>query len=119
MPVREAAPAWVERARSELGELVDHRLDARSSHSWDAWPLGIKRARLGHAPPLPAAVASPRDTPEVSRVLAWAAAHGVEVVPWGGGSSVTGAPVPHDGALSLDLRGLNRILDVDRRSLRV
>ena len=52
-------------------------------------------------------------------MLAWAGAHGVEVVPWGGGSSVTGAPVPHDGALSLDLRGLNRILDVDRRSLRV
>ncbi len=52
-------------------------------------------------------------------MLAWAAAHGVEVVPWGAGSSVTGAAVPRDGALSLDLRKLNRVLEVDRRNFRV
>ena len=71
-----------------------------------------------HAPDL---VAFPRDEDEVTSVLEWASDGGVAVVPFGGGSSVTGGVEPDVGdgdrsAVSLDLRHLDGVLEVDRVS---
>ena len=74
---------------------------------------------FGAAPDL---VAHPRDEEEVVQVLDWASDHRVAVVPYGGGTSVVGgveARFDGDfaGALSLDLRGLNRVLEIEPVSL--
>lgn len=119
MPPVTTAARWVADARSELGDMIDDTPSVRCAHSCDAWPLAVKRARAGIPQVFPAAVAFPKCTEDVVRVLRWAASHGVEVVPWGAGSSVTGAPLPDDTALSLDMRGLDGILDLDRESFRV
>jgi alkyldihydroxyacetonephosphate synthase len=66
-------------------------------------------------------VALPASEAEVTAVLEWASGAKVAVVPFGCGSSVTGGvePVvgePYGGAVSLDLRRLDRVLDIDRTS---
>src|SRR6185295_18042729 len=55
---------------------------------------------------------------EIEALLEWAAAANVAVIPYGGGTSVVGGvepriPASYDGALSLDLGRLNRVLEVD------
>jgi D-lactate dehydrogenase (cytochrome) len=60
----------------------------------------------------PAAVVYPESTEDVSRVLAWANARAVPVVPFGAGTSLEGHVIPADGAVTLDLGRLNRVLEV-------
>jgi alkyldihydroxyacetonephosphate synthase len=73
------------------------------------------RGRYDHAVDL---VARPRDETEVEAVLEWAAGANVAVIPYGGGTSVVGGvepriPASFDGAVSLDLGALDRVLEVD------
>jgi alkyldihydroxyacetonephosphate synthase len=93
--------------------VIAGRSDASEGYRVDASPLAVKRARNGSPGTPPVGVALPRSTADVARVLAWAASQGVAVVPWGAGSSVTGAPLPTSDALVLDMRGLSRVLAID------
>ncbi|MDR7413770.1 MAG: FAD-binding oxidoreductase [Armatimonadota bacterium] len=63
---------------------------------------------------LPAAVVRATTVDDVCRLLEWAHEEGVPVVPFGGGSGVMGGAVAVAGAVTLDLRGLNRIRRVSR-----
>ncbi|QPM90916.1 FAD-binding oxidoreductase [Pseudooceanicola algae] len=65
------------------------------------------------APVLPLALARPRDTAEVSALLAACHAAGVPVVPQGGLTGVSGAAHPDAGGIALSLERLNRIEAVD------
>ena len=73
------------------------------------------RREYPHPPDL---VAFPRDESDVVRVLDWCAESGVAAIPFGGGSSVAGGVEPdvgdgYRGAVSVDLRHLDRVLEVD------
>jgi len=63
--------------------------------------------------PAPAAVAFPRTTQEVSRLLALASAHRVAVVPSGGRTGLAGGAVAARGELVLSLQRMNRLGEVD------
>ncbi|HEX3607925.1 MAG TPA: FAD-binding oxidoreductase [Candidatus Dormibacteraeota bacterium] len=57
----------------------------------------------------------------VAAVLDWCTAAGIAAIPWGGGTSVVGGVTPHvgdgyPGVVSLDLSGLDRVLEVDLAS---
>jgi alkyldihydroxyacetonephosphate synthase len=80
----------------------------------------VRGLRRDYANP-PDLVAYPRDEAEVGAVLEWAADAHVAAIPYGGGSSVAGGIEPdvgdgYPGAISVDLRRLGRVLDVDRTS---
>ena len=62
-------------------------------------------------------VVRPGCTAEVADVVRWANAHRVPVIPYGGGTGVMGAVVPAHGGLVLDMKRMNRVLDVDADSL--
>jgi glycolate oxidase len=64
-------------------------------------------------PGQPIAVAFPRSTAEVAAAVKVAAAHGVPIVPRGAGSSLAGGAQAVDGALTLSLEKLDRILAID------
>jgi alkyldihydroxyacetonephosphate synthase len=73
------------------------------------------RGRYEHAVDL---VVRPRGEPDVEAVLEWAAGANVAVIPYGGGTSVVGGVEPRvpgsfDGAVSLDLGALDRVLEID------
>ncbi|QZA32591.1 FAD-linked oxidase C-terminal domain-containing protein [Hydrogenibacillus sp. N12] len=65
-----------------------------------------------HPPHLPDAVVFPESTEEVARLLRFANARRIPVIPFGVGSSLEGHVVPVRGGISLDLTRMNRILDV-------
>jgi FAD/FMN-containing dehydrogenase len=69
--------------------------------------------------PAPSAIAFPRSTAEVSRVLALASAHGVPVVPSGGRTGLAGGAVAARGELVLSLARMRRMDPVDELGLTV
>src|SRR3954462_5922299 len=76
------------------------------------------RRDYAHAPDL---VAFPRGEDELVSVLDWCCDAGVAAIPFGGGSSVVGGVEPdvgesYRGAVSVDLRHLDGVLEVDGMS---
>ncbi len=66
---------------------------------------------------LPGAVALPADTSEVASVLRVASRHGVPVVPRGAGTGLSGGASGIEGALTVVLTRLNRVLEIDPGNL--
>jgi alkyldihydroxyacetonephosphate synthase len=69
----------------------------------------------------PDLVALPKSESEIAAVLDWASGVRVAVIPFGGGSSVVGGVEPavgdsYSGAVSLDTRHFDRVLEVDATS---
>ncbi|MDF1604360.1 FAD-binding oxidoreductase [Nocardioides sp. YIM 152315] len=81
----------------------------------------LLRARAGDLSDAPDAVVRPGDHDEVAAVLAFAVEHRLAVVPFGGGTSVTGGLVARRqgfaGVVSLDLVRMKRLLAVDHVSM--
>ena len=79
----------------------------------------VLRLRIGSLPATPDAVARPGSVGEVEAVLAICAATQVRVVPWGGGTSVTGGVNAVDDprpSLVLELERLNGLTALDEIS---
>ena len=62
---------------------------------------------------LPLAVALPRSTEEVARVLRFCRDEKVNVVPRGAGTSLSGGAIPQEDAIVVALTKMNRILEVN------
>jgi glycolate oxidase len=77
--------------------------DVLEKYSSDKW----------FASSLPEAVARPRNTASVSKVLAFANRHGIPVTARGGGHGYVGGCVPLHGGISLSLERLNRIREIN------
>jgi alkyldihydroxyacetonephosphate synthase len=81
----------------------------------------LLRARSGDLSDAPDVVVRPGSHDEVAAILAWAVEHSVAIVPFGGGTSVTGGLVAaragYAGVVSLDLARMAQLLDVDRESM--
>lgn len=61
----------------------------------------------------PQCVVLPRTTEQVAAVVSFAHANGVPITPRGGGTSLSGGPVPADGGIVVSLTRMNRILELD------
>jgi alkyldihydroxyacetonephosphate synthase len=93
----------------------------RASHTYGRSFRDLVRAfrrDYGCAPDL---VAFPRDESELVSVLEWCSDASAAAIPFGGGSSVVGGVEPdvgdgYSGAVSVDLRHLQGVLEVDRTS---
>ncbi|MDP9294818.1 MAG: FAD-binding oxidoreductase [Actinomycetota bacterium] len=90
----------------------------RALHAQGASYLDVVRGFRGEFPNPPDAVAEPWDEQELLGVLEWCSARRVAVVPVGGGTSVVGGidaipGVGHEGVVALNLRALDRVLEVD------
>lgn len=78
--------------------------------------------RAGRLDPLPDAIIYPRDAAACQRAIELADKAGFAVVPFGGGTSVVGGVSPLKGAhravLAVDTTRLDKLISVDRASLR-
>jgi len=94
----------------------------RAAHCYGKSFIDYARGLIGDYANAPDVVAYPRNEVEVMAVLEWAGAAGAAVTPFGGGSSVVGGVEPrldgsrHKGAVSLDLRHLDRLVEIDYTS---
>jgi len=66
---------------------------------------------------LPAVVAFPANTADVSGLLRLSSSHGVPVVPRGAGTGLSGGAAGIEGALTIVLTKMDRILEIDRDNL--
>jgi alkyldihydroxyacetonephosphate synthase len=110
----------------ELAEIADTDVHARASHALGKSYCDVVdgfHGRFAHPPDF---VLRPREEDEVERVLEWCSAARVAAIPYGGGTSVVGGVTPavdgdYEGAVSVDLGALDRVLEVDEvsRSARI
>ena len=64
----------------------------------------------------PDVVAYPSNEADVVALLDWCSSHEYAAIPFGGGSSVVGGiepPAGYDGVVSIDLAGLDQVLEID------
>ncbi|MGW8063735.1 FAD-binding oxidoreductase [Streptomyces ziwulingensis] len=99
-------------------EHVRTDVESRIRHTRGKSTPDLLRMRSGDTADAPAAVVLPAGHEDVLAVLRACAAHGLALVPFGGGTSVVGglAPGRRGGFVALDLRRMDRLLDLDETS---
>jgi alkyldihydroxyacetonephosphate synthase len=108
------------RAPESFGDLFSDERYERVSHALGKAYRDVVRGFHGEFENPPDLVAFPRDESEIETVLSWAEAEGAAVIPFGGGTSVVGGVEPRLGerpVVTMDLRRLDRVLEVDPVSL--
>jgi alkyldihydroxyacetonephosphate synthase len=116
----ELPPSRVEPPTSLDGVLRSDRYE-RVSHALGKSYRDVVRGFRGHIDHPPDLVAHPGDEDELEAVLAWCADANAAAVPYGGGTSVVGGVEPrvgggYAGVVSIDVRRLDRVLEVDETS---
>ncbi len=94
---------------------------ARASHALGKSYVDVVRGFRGRFEHPPDFVCRPRDEIELEAVLEWCSAEAVAAIPFGGGTSVVGGVTPdvgdrYNGAVSVDLGELDRVLELDEVS---
>ncbi|HEX5928560.1 MAG TPA: FAD-binding oxidoreductase [Solirubrobacterales bacterium] len=105
---------------SGFGDLFSDARYERVAHALGKAYRDVVRGFRGEFENPPDLVAFPRDESEIETVLSWAEAEGAAVIPFGGGTSVVGGVEPRLGdrpVVTMDLRRLDRVLEVDSASL--
>ena len=113
----ELAPPRVQ-APPSLASFSFDDVHARASHALGKSYADIVRGLRGRFEHPPDVVLRPRDEGEIELALEWCAAEHLAAIPFGGGTSVVGGVTPelggsYNGAVSIDLCALDRVLEVD------
>jgi alkyldihydroxyacetonephosphate synthase len=114
----EDACAAIAPSRLAPHPLVDMSVSNRALHalgqSLPDW-LRLRHGRLGAVPD---GVAFPESAAQVRELLAYAAANGASVIPYGGGTSVAGhlTVLGEQPTLCIDMRRLRALVALDRES---
>jgi alkyldihydroxyacetonephosphate synthase len=93
----------------------------RASHTYGKSFRDIVRGLRRDFSAAPDVVAFPETEEQVASLLDWASNAAVAAIPYGGGSSVVGGVEAnvgdaYSGTLSIDLKGLGRIQEIDKKS---
>ncbi|WP_328535226.1 FAD-binding oxidoreductase [Streptomyces sp. NBC_00344] len=124
LPIPRVADLRIGRPAAEpprsLAHLVTADPGVRAAHAMGKAYRDVIRALRGRPGRIPDLVARPANGQDVADLLEWAGGHGVAVIPYGGGSSVTGGVEyrgdAHQVVLSLDLTAMDRVLEIDTDS---
>jgi alkyldihydroxyacetonephosphate synthase len=105
-----------------LAHLCSTETYDRAAHTYGKSYPDYVRALDGDYTSAPDIVAYPRNEAEVAALLDWAGGAASAVIPFGAGSSVVGGTEPRGlprhckAALTLDMRAMGKVLEVDRTS---
>jgi len=83
----------------------------------DQWWYAIAATAAGRSISKPDLVVRPTTPEQVAEVVRLANRERIPITPWGGGSGVQGAANADKGGIVLDVRGLNRVRELDLKSL--
>ena len=94
----------------------------RALHSYGRSYSDVVRAFRGVFDHPPDVVVHPRSEGDLAAALDWAASAGAAVIPFGGGTSVVGGVEPagcegYAGVVTIDLKSLDKVLEVDPVSM--
>lgn len=113
-----------EMIRSELTEIVGephvstNDID-RLVYSTDWFWLPQMWLDQGELPQKPDYIVRPKNAQEISDILKVANNYRIPVTPWGGGSGSQGGALPIFGGIIVDTKRMNRIIEIDEKSLTV
>jgi D-lactate dehydrogenase (cytochrome) len=107
-PPPERIEALISRLRDLMGERCTTSASEREQHG---------RGESWHATREPDVVCYPESTEEVAAVVGLCREHEVPIIPFGAGTSLEGHVCALTGGVSLDLRRMNRILEVHAEDL--
>ncbi len=101
-----------------LAEICSSDAHARASHALGKSYCDVVRGFRGDFSHAPDFVAHPREDSDLERLLEWCSAERVAAIPYGGGTSVVGGVEPavdssYNGAVTIDLGALRRVIEVD------
>ena len=107
---------------SQLRDICTQDPHARAVHALGKSYVDIVRGFRGQFEHPPDLVARPRGEEDLERLLEWCSGGGIAAIPFGGGTSVVGGVTPdvgpgYNGALSIDMGAMDRLLEVDEVSL--
>lgn len=94
---------------------AEDRLRHARGQSLPDW-LALRSGELGV---FPDAVAFPESSEAVQTLLHYAAAHSIDIIPYGGGTSVVGHINPEDNGrpvLTIDMTRMDKLMNLDRES---
>jgi alkyldihydroxyacetonephosphate synthase len=105
-------------APQSMADICFDDTHARASHALGKSYVDVVRGFRGQFDEAPDFVARPRHEADVERLLEWCSRERVAAIPFGGGTSVVGGVSPkvgpdYNGAISIDLGTLDRVLEVD------
>jgi alkyldihydroxyacetonephosphate synthase len=107
--------SWIDPARISIAPALLDEL------SWDALSEGRIHPRRRPEVHAPLCAAQPESTEEVRRIVQFANQEKIALVPFGGGSGLMGGALSIRPCVAVDLRHMNRVLEIDKaaRSARV
>lgn len=113
-----------EMIRSELEEIVgEHFISVKEtdklvySTDWSWMPqMWLDR---GERLPTPDYIVHPGSAEEIAEILLIANKYRIPVVPWGGGSGTQGGALPLFGGILVDTKRMDKIIEIDEKSLTV
>ena len=113
-----------EMIRSELEEIVgEHFISVSESDKlvystdWSWMPqMWLDR---GQPLPTPDFILHPASAEEIAEIMLIANKYRIPVVPWGGGSGTQGGALPMFGGILLDTKRMDKIIEIDEKSLTV
>jgi alkyldihydroxyacetonephosphate synthase len=113
-----------EMIRSELEEVVGEafistRESDRLVYATDWFWVPQMWLDRGEQPAMPDYIVHPASAEEVSAIIKIANAYRVPVIPYGGGSGSQGGALSIYGGIILDLKRMNKIVEIDEKSLTV
>ena len=108
-------------APSALSKVLSDDKEERLNHTYGKSFPDAARSLLKDFSSPPDLVAFPNTEDELVNVMDWCDESNIAVIPYGGGSSVCGGVETqvgdsYSGVVSLDLRNLNKIIEIDRES---
>lgn len=108
-------------APTTLAPILVDTAEERAGHTYGKSFRDVVRALARDFSSPPDLVAVPRDESDVSALLDWCTSEEIAAIAYGGGSSVVGGvecavPEAFRGVVSIDLRRLDRVVEIDRQS---
>jgi alkyldihydroxyacetonephosphate synthase len=116
-PLRETVLAELERVVGPEHVLTGEA--ALTVYARDSWPVAALRVHHGRSLPLADAVVLPRDTAQVAAVMKVLYEAETPIIPYGGGSGVLGGTLPVTGGVIVDVKRLDRVLEISDEGLTV
>jgi alkyldihydroxyacetonephosphate synthase len=109
------------RPPSELAGICSDDRYERVAHALGKAYRDVVRGFRGQIEDPPDLVAHPRDESDLEALLEWCGSDELAAIPYGGGTSVVGGVEPrvgeaYGGAVTIDLRALDRVLEIDEVS---
>ncbi len=115
-------PALDDAALKDLQKLLGEKNVSQSevdrvAYSRDLWPMTHIWMQHGHVPHPPDAIIWVENEDQISSVLKLANQHKFAVIPYAAGSGVCGGALPVRGGVVMDMKKMNRVIDINATTL--